>query len=194
MKLIGLTGGIASGKSKASDYLKKRGFVIIDADHIARRIVEVGEPAYLKIKAYFGEDYFDEKGVLDRKALGARVFANASDLAVLNEITHPMILEEIERQIEKMRCQKDIHRVILDAALFFELRLERLVDEVWYIDASTANQIKRMIQRDGLTEEQGAARIQSQWEASKKKALAQVVIDNNGTLENLYRQLEDHLK
>jgi len=190
MNVIGLTGGIASGKSTASNYLSAKGFVIIDADQIARQIMAVGKPAYKEVRAYFGPDFFEDDGSLDRRALGAYVFANSEELNRLNAMTHPYILDEIKSQLAKYHCQSDDKWVILDAALFFELHLEVLVKEVWYIDVTESVQRSRMIARDGLTAEQAIERIRAQWDSETKRRLADVIIDNDGTLETLYQQLD----
>lgn len=190
MTVIGLTGGIASGKSTASHYLKTKGFAIIDADLIARQILEPGKPAYEAVKSFFGESYFNADGTLNRKALGQRVFSVPQDLEALNQMTHPHILEEIKKQLDEYRCQLVSQWVILDAALLFELHLESWVDAVWYIDVSQEVQHTRLIARDQLQSVAAKARIESQWEASKKRALATVVIDNNGTKEALFQQLD----
>lgn len=190
MTVIGLTGGIASGKSTASHYLKSKGFAIIDADRIARQILEKGKPAYQEVRAYFGDAYFNADGTLNRKALGQRVFSVREDLDALNHMTHPHILEEIYKQLEAYRCLLTVQWVIVDAALLFELHLETAVDAVWYIDVSLEVQRARLMMRDHLPFDEAKARIASQWEASKKRTLATAVINNNGTKEALFQQLD----
>lgn len=190
MTVLGLTGGIASGKSTASLYLKSKGFAIIDADLIARQILEPGKPAYEEVRSFFGDTFFNEDGTLNRKSLGQRVFSVREDLEALNQMTHPHILKEILKQLDEYRCHSMEQWVILDAALLFELHLETWVDAVWYIDVSQEVQHSRLMKRDHLHSVEARGRIASQWEASKKRALATVVIDNNGTKEVLFQQLD----
>lgn len=194
MKIIGLTGGIASGKSTASAYLEERGCIIIDADKIARQIVEVGKPALEAIVSCFGAEYLLEDMTLNRRKLGDLVFADENARRQLNEITHPAILEEIQRQITEISCLKTTDWVILDAALFFEMDLRHLVDEVWYLDTEEELQKQRLMVRNSLSEAEALGRIRSQMEADQKRALADVIITNNTTTEALYKQLEQRLQ
>lgn len=189
-KVIGLTGGIASGKSTVSSLLIKLGAVVIDADHIARSIVKVGSPALLEIKDFFGEAYFLSNGELNRKKLGEYVFNHEDALNKLNEITHPRIIQEIKNEINCHK-QKDTSPVIIvDAALLIEMKLVYLVDEVWLVAVPYDVQLKRLMERENLTMEGAKIRIASQMSLEEKKQFANRIIDNSGDIVDLEKQVK----
>ncbi len=190
MRVIGLTGGIASGKSLASQQLRKLGATVIDADQIARDVVQPGRPAWDMISREFGRLFIDSAGRLDRQALGRLVFNNPQELQKLNRITHPLILVEIANLLKEYRAlNKEI--VVLDAPLLFELGLNKTVDEVWVIDVDHATQLKRLIQRDRLTEKDARRRIELQIPLAEKARQADRVIDNRGTPEETEQQIRE---
>jgi len=191
-KVVGLTGGIASGKSTVSAMLKKLGAVIIDADLAARQIVEPGKKAWQKIRDTFKGEYFHQDGTLNRAKLGELVFADSQALAKLNEITHPLIIEEIGRQTETWKtgkCQPPL--LVIDAPLLIETGLHLGVDEVWLVSCSQEEQIKRLRERDNLSYQEAVRRIAAQMPLAEKRKYAQQVIDNSTSLEETEQQVRE---
>ena len=187
-KVIGLTGSIATGKSQVSNYLRQRGEKVIDADLIARDVVDL-EDVKEKIKKAFGDDiYKDDK--LDREALGEIVFRDEDKRRVLNEIEHPeiyrIILEEIKNS--KGRVFVDIPLQHLNEKYGLEF------DEVWLVYVSREKQIARLIKRDKISRGYALEKINSQISVEDKKIMADVIIDNSGSLEETFRQVEENLK
>ena len=185
MKVIGLTGGIASGKSTVSNMAMMYSIKVIDADRIAREIVAKGKPALAQIIKFFGNEVVNEKGELDRKVLGKIVFNDREKLEKLNSITHPVIIKEIEKKIQEYRKVRDFSAIILDAALLIETDMRKLVDEVWLVIVDEKIQINRLIQRDGISKNEALRRIRSQMPTSEKIKYADVIIENNGDLVEL---------
>ena len=164
-KIIGITGGISTGKSTASKIIQKKGFAVIDADLIAREVVEVGKPAYKELIKYFGEGILREDGSIDRKKLGDTVFNDVRLLNKLNSILHPYIYEEMKLEMEKY-CGRD-GLVFLDIPLLYEKYHELndngiIFDEVWLVYADEEVQLKRLMERNNLNKEEAMARIRAQ--------------------------------
>lgn len=178
MEVIGLTGGIASGKSTVSKILKRLGAVIIDADIVSREIMLKGNSAYNKIVEYFGIFILKENGEIDRKKLGNIVFADKEKLLKLNEITHPVIIEEIKEKIKTEKEKKREKAVVLDAALLIEMKMHKMVDEVWLVVVDSKTQIKRVMERDKLSYEDAVNRIKSQMSLEDKMKYADFIINN----------------
>lgn len=200
MKVIGLTGGIGTGKSTVSAYLSKQGIKVIDADKIAREIVAVGEPALREIAAAFGHGILNTDGSLNRKALSSIVFNRPDEMQKLESITRNRIITVIENRLEAMRDDEemadysDVQMAVIDAPLLFESGLNRLCDEVWVIDAEREVRIQRAIKRDNANREEIVARINSQMDADEALAKADRIINNSGTLAALYKQIDNLLK
>ncbi|MDI6603897.1 MAG: dephospho-CoA kinase [Thermoanaerobacteraceae bacterium] len=190
MKVIGLTGGIASGKTTVSDILKGHGAVIIDADKISRKIFIKDSPVYKEVLKEFGNSVLKGDGEIDRKKLGNIVFNDYNKLKKLNEITHPVIIEEIKEKIEKERSIGKEKAVILDAALLIELKLYEIVDEVWLIVVDTKTQIDRLMERDKLSYEDAANRIKSQMPIEDKMKHADFLINNCRDINTLKKQID----
>lgn len=190
MKTIGLTGGIASGKTTVSNTLRELGAIIIDADKIAREVVEKEKPAYVDIVSYFGEEILLENGQLDRKKLGSIVFNNPYYLEKLNQFTHPRIFEAIDKKINYYKQNQSNRVIILDAALLIETDLKNKVDEVWIVVVPEILQIQRLMERDGLSFEEADQRIKSQMSTEKKIPFADRLINNSGDLEELIKQVK----
>ncbi len=188
-KVIGLTGGIASGKSTVSRLLAKYDVPIVDADLIARQVVQVGQPAYRAIVETFGEDILSSDGQLDRKALGALVFADKLALSQLEAITHPQIRRQIKLRLAEYKERTSAPFVLLDAALLFETGLDQLCDRVWLVVVDRALQIERLCRRDGIDPAQAAQIIAAQMPLPEKQKRADVLIDNNRSLVELTRQV-----
>jgi len=179
--LIGLTGGIASGKSKISLFLKSQGAVIIDADEIARYVVKPMSSAWKNIVEAWGMDILKPDRSLDRQKLASIVFSNKKELEKLNNITHPEIIREIKDRISR---EPDGRLIVLDAPLLIESGLYTIVDYVWLVSVTEATQIKRLQERDGMTLEEAGKRISMQMPLEEKKKYAHVIIDNNGQWED----------
>jgi dephospho-CoA kinase len=187
MLLVGLTGGIASGKTTVSAMLAECGAEVIDADHIARQVVMPGTPAWCKIRDHFGPGVLHPDGQLDRQALADIVFADKSKLALLNEITHPAIFARIADRLEAHHGQDVV--VVLDAALLIEAGLAEGVDVVVVVHSPRDIQVERLAAK-GVGATDARNRIAAQLEPEKRLARADIVIDNGGSLEDLGRQVD----
>ncbi|NLY60148.1 MAG: dephospho-CoA kinase [Clostridiales bacterium] len=190
MKIIGLTGGIATGKSQVSSILSQLGAIIIDADKVAREIVQKGLPAWQQIRDEFGEEYLLPNGEINRKKLGELVFSHPDALAKLNNITHPAIKARIEDQINHLKAQGYKGLVVVDAALLLETGWETMVDQVWVVDVSMEKRIERLMARDGLTRDQALSRINSQMSQQERIAKADIIIYNNSDINSLKEQVQ----
>lgn len=192
--VIGLTGGIASGKSTVANMLKELGITVIDADVEARLAVEPGEAAYKQIVAHFGEGILLEDGAIDRAKLGGIIFNNEEERKVLNSIVHPVVRQRMKKKKEAaIKRKEDI--VIMDIPLLFESKLTDQVERTLVIYVDEETQLKRLMERNQFSKEEAMARIRSQMPLKEKKHLADYIIDNSGTLEQtkaqLYRLLEE---
>ncbi|MEC1289809.1 dephospho-CoA kinase [Bacillus mojavensis] len=190
--VIGLTGGIASGKSTVANMLIDKGITVIDADIIAKQAVEKGMPAYRQIIDEFGEDILLENGDIDRRKLGAIVFTNEQKRLALNSIVHPAVREEMLKRRDESIANLETF-VVLDIPLLFESKLESLVDKIIVVSVTKELQLERLIKRNQLTEEEALSRIRSQMPLEEKVSRADDVIDNSGTLEETKQQLEEIL-
>ncbi|RQW84824.1 MAG: dephospho-CoA kinase [Geobacter sp.] len=179
MKVIGLTGGIASGKSSVAHILEKCGAVVVDADLLAREVVAPGEPAYHAIVEAFGKTVVRPDGTLDRAALGKLVFADVSARKVLEEITHPRIAERAARRIEdeRLRGTKVLFYIV---PLLIEAGLASTVDAIWLVMVDKEVQINRLMTRDAISRDEALRKISTQMPLQEKAAYADVIIDNNG--------------
>jgi dephospho-CoA kinase len=181
VKVVGLTGGIASGKSTVADMLRARGAAVIDADVVAREIVEPGEDAYNEIVAAWGTAVLGPDGALDRAKLGAIIFGDAQARAKLNAMTHPRVRRRMLEQAEALRHSPAPPPVaVLDIPLLFENGLEALVEETWLVYLDPAHQLERLMRRNGYSREEAEQRIASQLPLSEKARRATRLIDNNG--------------
>lgn len=188
--MIGLTGGIGSGKSTASAYLAQKGCVIIDADKISRKLTEKGSP-YLKIlREIFGEAFFSEAGELDRKKLGNYVFAKPEQKKKLEKIITEAVIKITLDRMEELKKQAFKGIAILDAPLLFECGMQKYTDENWLVTAEPEVVMERVKARDGLNDADIKSRIANQMPLAEKKALADRIIDNSKDLPHLYRQLD----
>ncbi|MCA1032012.1 dephospho-CoA kinase [Bacillus timonensis] len=190
--VIGLTGGIASGKSTVSTMLQELGFVIIDADMIARKVVEPGEIAYRQIVEAFGESILLETKEIDRVKLGGIIFHNEDKRKLLNSIVHPAVRKAMIDEKEKYIINGE-QLIVLDIPLLFESKLTHLVNKALLIYVNFETQLNRLMKRNDLSEEEARARISSQMPLKDKCKLADEVIDNNGTLEKTRQQLHNLL-
>ena len=184
MKIITLTGGIACGKTTLANMLRELGAPVIDADAISRSLTAPGGKALPALREAFGGEVFQDGQTLNRAALAARVFQDPEQLRKLNAVTHPLIIERMQSEIE--RCRKSgAPVVVLDVPLLFETGLDRLADETVCVSAPLPVQLKRLTTRNGLTEEQAMRRIQSQMPLCEKEKLADRTISTDCPLEEL---------
>lgn len=189
-KVIGLTGGIGSGKSTVSQYLKELGAVIIDADKVGHEAFEPGTEAWREAVATFGRDIVTPNGEIDRKKLGAIVFDSPPALMQLNRIMHPKMRDMMKAQIDEYRRQ-GVAVVVLEAAILIEANWAPLVDEVWVTTARESAVLERLKKQRGLAEEQTLSRIRSQLSNGERLKHADVVITNEGNLEEVKARVKE---
>lgn len=175
---IGLTGGIASGKSTVTKMIRELGIPVIDADQIARDVVKMGEEAYNQIIQAFGQEILQEDGEIDRAKLGAIVFHNEQERKKLNAIVHPAVRRRMLAEKEAY-VQKGAKTVVLDIPLLFESELTHLVDKTIVVYVDDDVQLERLMKRNGFSKEEALARIQAQMPLREKVKKADAVIDNN---------------
>ncbi len=200
IKVIGLTGSIATGKSTASKYLEALGCTVIDGDVIAREVAE--DPRVLRrIGSTFGGKVLDDEGKLRRKKLGALVFNDEDALKKLNKIMHPAIRSKIKEQLETLKdrsqnqtknrfqLEKSLNCVVIDGALLIEMNLHPWVDEVWVVAMKKDEQVRRLMERDGISKTDARKRIEAQMSTEEKKKFADVVLDNSKDPEYLKEQI-----
>ncbi|MDI9480528.1 MAG: dephospho-CoA kinase [Bacillota bacterium] len=183
MKIIGLTGGIASGKSTVSRALRELGAIVIDADEVAHTIMEPGKPAWEDIIEHFGSGVLYADQTIDREKLGAIVFNNPERLQVLNQITHPRVGEQFKQIITTLRAEKSDAVLFIEVPLLYETHMERICDEVWVVWVDEETQIQRLMKRDGLSREDALKRIDAQMSLDEKARRADFVIDNRYSIE-----------
>ena len=179
MKLIGLTGSIASGKSTVSRYLAKLGAHVIDIDKIAHELAKPQKVLWKIYLEHFGESILDNAGLLRREKIAAQVFSHPEEKNWIDSVAHPLIAESVEKKVAAL-AKKGVRVVFLDVPLLFEAGWNRMVDLIWVVYVSKENQLNRLMKRNGYTEEAAMARICSQMDVDEKKERADCVIDNNG--------------
>ena len=189
MKLIGLTGGIGSGKSTVAQLLVRHGWELVDADQIARDIVEPGQPALAELAQAFGEDILQEDGSLDRGLLASRAFSSREKTAVLNSITHPRIHEETQARFDAAR-RAGADFVVYDMPLLVDKGLHKDMDATIVVDVDAEERVRRLVAYRGLDEEDARRRIEAQIPDDVRRAAADFIIDNNGPREALGEQVE----
>lgn len=190
MPLIALTGGIASGKSTIARRLAERGAVIVDADAIVRDVQGVGSPVLAAIADAFGADVLSPDGSLDRAALGARVFGDPEALARLNAIVHPEVRDESARRFAAALAADPAAVVVYDVPLLVEARVDDPWDLIVVADAPAPLRARRLVEERGLTETDAAARLASQVSDDRRRAIADVVIDTSGPMDETLRQTD----
>lgn len=185
--IIGLTGGIASGKSTVSKILKELGAIIVDADIKAKEISE-REDVIIEAKNIFGNDIIDNNGKIDRVKLKEIVFSNKEKLKELNNLIHPKVVNEFKK-IKESSNKNDI--IIFDVPLLFETGMDKMCEKIILVFADKDTQIKRMIERDNIDRELAEKIINSQMSLEEKLKKSQIHIENNGTLEDLKKKAEN---
>ena len=193
MKKVGLTGGIGSGKSTVARMLGGAGLAVVDADQVARDIMEPGSPVLEEVAAAFGADLIGDDGALDRGELARRAFATTEDTQRLNAITHPAIRAESERRFAAAE-EAGEQAVIYDMPLLVDLGLNQDMDLTVVVDVDKEERIRRLVDKRGLDEADARARMAQQIDDATRLAAADVVIDNNGLLDALEPQVAALIK
>lgn len=190
--MIGITGGIASGKSTVLEMLRQRGAETLSADDVARQVLSKGRPAYQEVLDRFGTAITDADGEIDRSVLAKIIFADEKARRDLNRITHPRIIQEIRAAIEGFRkCSKGTSVLAIEIPLLYECGLECIVDYVVVVAAEQGIQVHRLTTRTGITPEEAIRRINSQLPMSEKVRKADFVVWNNGNLQDLEEAVDD---
>jgi dephospho-CoA kinase len=184
---IGLTGGIASGKSTVTNILDFLGAKIIDADKIAHQLMKPERKLWTTIVDSFGEKILQEDGTIDRNKLGTIIFNNRQEKEKLDQISHPIIISEIKSRLKKMTSTEEI--IVVDIPLLVEADLMDLFQEVWLVYITKEEQINRLMERSQIDREGALARIESQMPMEEKKKYADRIIDNNGSLSQLEQRV-----
>jgi len=189
VKVIGMTGGIATGKSTAAKLLAQRGAKVIDADRISREVMMPKSEVWEKIIAHFGRGILLEDESIDRRKLGKIVFSDPQELEVLNRITHPTIIKVIEGRLEELKRAQEGQVIVLDCPLLIEAQLLPLVDEVVVVATKEETQIKRLKEK-GLSAEEARARMRAQIPREERIKFADHIVENDGTLDELREKVE----
>lgn len=183
MKIIGLTGGIASGKSTVTRTLLDLGAIIIDSDELAHNIMKPYKPAWKDIVKIFGTEILNPDETINRDRLGQIVFNDPDKLRELNQITHWRIAERYKEDLRLIRKEKPEAIVVMEIPLLYETHAERICDEVWVVWVDRETQMERLMKRDGISREDALKRIEAQMDLDEKARLADVVIDNRHSIE-----------
>jgi dephospho-CoA kinase len=190
MKRVGLTGGIASGKSVVCEMLRKKGCTILDADRIAHELIQRGQPCYLPVVEAFGSEILDSAAEIDRQRLGALVFGNPPSLQRLNQIVHPVVIRQIQSKLAIIDFGIHGSRVIVEASVMVESGFHTSFEYLILVTCELEQQVERLRIRNGFSEEQARLRIAAQIPLERKKPLADWVIDNSGSLEKTQAQVD----
>lgn len=183
MLVVGLTGGIASGKSTAARILQARGAPVVSADELARAVVAPNEPGLCAVVEVFGREFLLPNGTLDRTRLGSLIFADAEARQKLEGLLHPLILDQMAQVLRGWE-RAGASAAVCEVPLLFEVGLHEgsFIDRTWVVYVTEKEQLRRLIARDGLTEVQASQRLAAQWPLERKRRLADLVIDNQGSL------------
>lgn len=193
MRIVGLTGGIASGKSTVSHMLRELGVEVIDADLVAKEVIEPGTDAWRELVTEFGRGVLNRDQTVNRRRLGRVVFGDPRRVRRLNEITHPRIVSSIAQRIAVARASADGGGLpgvlVIDAPLLLEAGMRDMVDEVWVVVVDVDTQVKRLMNRDHFTFQEALNRLSAQMPPDEKVRLADVVIDNRGPVDTTRQQV-----
>ncbi len=194
MKVIGITGGVGSGKSQVLEYLREQyGVLVIQADLVGHEVMEPGEKAYSQVLEAFGNGILDRDGRIDRKKLGGIVFSCQERLPALNAIIHPAVKEEILKRLEAARKEGRTYAAV-EAALFLEEKYDAFCDETWYIDTDEDVRRRRLKESRGYTDERIDQILRAQKSREEFLARCQVVVENNGTVEELKDRIDKRMR
>ena len=194
IRVIGLTGGIAAGKTTVSQMLREKGAWLIDADSVGHQVIAPDGEAFAEVVRAFGEGILDEKGAIDRKKLGAVVFADPDNLKKLNAISHPLMARRMATEIEAVQDRRHEEKtplILLDAAILFEARWDILCDEAWVVVAEPEVTIPRLMERNKFSREEAQARLNAQIGNQERILRAKRVIHNDGNLETLRARVDE---
>ena len=191
-KIIGITGGIASGKSTVTNFLRQKGFEVVDADAVVHQLQNPGGRLYQILVEHFGEKILLENGVLNRPLLASLIFNNSDDREWSKKIQGKIIREELGSLRDKLAQTEDVF--FMDIPLLFEQDYAAWFDETWLVYVSPDVQLKRLMKRNHLSKESAEARLASQWSLEEKKKLANHLLDNNGSRDQLLSQVETLLE
>ena len=191
-RIIGITGGIASGKSIVTEFLRQQGYQVIDADQVVHELQEPGERLYQALLSTFDSSILQEDGRLDRPKLGAMIFGNPELLEQSSQIQNQIIREELAGRRDLLAETEDIF--FMDLPLLFELQYEEWFDQIWLVDVTEKTQLSRLMSRNALSQEEAEKRIAAQLSLREKRKRADVLIDNNGSLEATRQQIRDALQ
>ena len=192
VRIIGITGSIASGKSTVTEFLRQQGYQVIDADQVVHELQEPGGRLYQALLSTFGPAILQEDGRLDRPKLGAMIFGDPELLAQSSQIQNQIIREELAGRRDLLAEKEDIF--FMDLPLLFELGYETWFDQVWLVDVTEETQLCRLMARNALSQEEAEKRIAAQLSLQEKRNRADVLIDNNGPLELTQEQLREALQ
>lgn len=189
MNIIGLTGGIASGKSTVSSFFRQKGAAVLDADQIARELSEPGGELHAEYVRHFGAEVLQNDGTLDRRRIGQIVFSNPQQKQWLDTVSHPAIRGELLRQLAQKQNEKQ-RLILLDIPLLFESGWDKMADKTCLVYVNETIQLQRLMKRNGYTRREAQDRIAAQMPLEEKKKRADYLIDNNGSLTDTIRQAE----
>ena len=190
MLRVGLTGGIASGKSTVCNWLAEHGFNVIDADRVAHGLIRKGQPCFDPVVAAFGTRILDAAGEIDRNRLGELVFNDPARLQELNALVHPEVIGRILEQLDRLEQSQPPSKVVVDASLMIESGFHKQFKHLIVVSCGIDQQLQRLMARNRLSRAQALQRIGLQWPLQAKLPLATVVIDNSGTLEQTRHQVD----
>ena len=191
-RIIGITGGIASGKSTVTEFLRQQGYKVIDADQVVHELQEPGGRLYQALLSTFGSAILQEDGRLDRPKLGAMIFGNPELLAQSSQIQNQIIREELAHRRDLLAETEDFF--FMDLPLLFELQYEDWFDQIWLVDVTKETQLSRLMARNALSQEGAEKRIAAQLSLQEKRKRADVLIENNGSVEETLAQVAQLLK
>ena len=187
-KIIGLTGGIASGKSTVTSYLREKGYAVIDADRVVHDLQAQGGELYQALVEHFGTEILLDTGDLNRPALAERIFSSQNEIAWSNQVQGEMIRKALARERDRLVETEDLF--FMDIPLLIEQGYLDWFDQVWLVYVTEDTQLERLMERNALTEDQVRDRLAAQMSLEEKKALVDLVIDNNSKRDHLYQQID----
>lgn len=194
LPLIGITGGIACGKSEVARYLRNRGFYVIDGDVLGHRVLEPDRISYQRIVNCFGEKILNEDKTINRKLLGEIVFQDKEQLKILNSISHPAIEKMLREEVKKLLLKSERKTLFVEAAVLIEAGWFRLCQQIWVVILNQEVALKYLMNRNQLTLEKAKERMEAQLNENERIRHADLILDNNGTVEALIRQVEVAIK
>ena len=192
VRIIGITGGIASGKSTVTEFLRQQGYQVIDADQLVHELQEPGGRLYQALLSTFGSTILQEDGRLDRPKLGAMIFGNPELLAQSSQLQNEIIREELARRRDLLAETEAVF--FMDLPLLFELEYDNWFDQIWLVDVTKETQLNRLMARNAISQEEAEKRIAAQLSLQAKRKRADVLIENNGNLEDTLAQVGQLLK